>query len=170
MSAYVLSKEQISELVKAAVTAYPPGRPGTGHNLSWWRVDEDGNYDGWREVDRFGREGGDEHRQYCSPSELGRMLLEENVKSVNYRYSSAGRASYYGPDHGLEDDDTEYDVEFEYVDPRKDLTPGAVFRAIDCLDYQSCEHPGWRSSEAFSFLRSLRKAYCDRVIEAEEEA
>ncbi len=30
--------------------------------------------------------------------------------------------------------------------------------SIRCLDYQSCEHPGWEASESHSFLESLKSA------------
>jgi hypothetical protein len=29
-------------------------------------------------------------------------------------------------------------------------------KAISCYEYQSCEHPGWRKSEAHAFCEALR--------------
>jgi len=33
-----------------------------------------------------------------------------------------------------------------------------VLKSIDCLDYQSCEHPGWAASEAKAFIDRLQSA------------
>jgi hypothetical protein len=38
-----------------------------------------------------------------------------------------------------------------------------VFKAIDCLDYQSCEHDGWHTSNAWRVLESLRELVCQHV-------
>jgi hypothetical protein len=109
---------------------------------------------------------GDDYKAYYTPSQLGQMLVDENVASVATRYPDTN------PDEGDLPGpiDAYYMGPYVYADPRKDLTPGEVFRAIDCLDYQSCEHDGWRASEAFAFLTSLRKAYCDRVADLEGAA
>lgn len=175
MSAWIVSKYHVDCLVKAADSAYPAGQPGmTG--LSWWRTDDAGGYAGWRELNDYrATEGsGDDYKQYVSCDTLGQMLVDENVASVSYRYSTPGRTYYYGPetaatmpDDSLEDlpgpCDHYYMQPYVYEDPRRELTPGEVFRLIDCLDYQSCEHPTWRTSEVFAFLTALREAYCRRV-------
>ena len=35
-------------------------------------------------------------------------------------------------------------------------SPVAVLKAISCYEYQSCEHPGWHTSEARQFCSVLR--------------
>jgi len=35
--------------------------------------------------------------------------------------------------------------------------PLVVLKAIACLEYQSCEHPGWLDSEARVFCQALRR-------------
>jgi|SRR5579862_6512310 len=160
MSAYVVDKHHIDCLVSAALRAHPAGQPGSTRNLSWWRVDEDGEYAGWRELSVYAEQMiDDEYKAYYTPSALGQILVDENVASVAYRYPSdnVDGGELPGPC------DAYYLGPYVYEDPRLEMTPGAVFRAIDCLDYQSCEHEGWRKSEAFAFLTALRKAYCDRV-------
>ena len=71
--------------------------------------------------------------------EVAQMLHDENVTSVNYRYSD--------------------DVKPETVawdGNHNTLTAVEVIKACQCLDYQSCEHDGWATSDA--------KAFLDRVI------
>jgi hypothetical protein len=153
MSAYVVDKRHIDFLVSAALQAYPPGQPGSTHRLSWWRVDGSGEYAGWREINPNAEHMTDD----------GQMLVSENVASVHHRYpdDDADAGELPGPC------DAYYMGPYVFEDPRREVTPGAVFRAIDCLDYQSCEHDEWRSSEAYAFLGALRKAWCDRVADAE---
>ena len=180
MSAYVLDKQDIDRMVSAALHAYPAGQPGTTRNLSWWRVDESGEFAGWNELNVYAEhKTGDDYKQFLTPSMLGQLLVNENVTSVLYRYSEPGRTYYYGAEHAAEmDDDTietlpgpcdrYYMGPYVFEDPHEETTPGAVFALLDCYDYQSCEHPEWRASEAYAFCRSLREAYCRRVTEAEE--
>ena len=78
----------------------------------------------------------------------GRELWEANIASVGVRYPGdpealviAGRIA---------------DV---YV-PRQVPVPSIVEAAklIDCLEYQSCEHDGWATSDAAAFLGKVREA------------
>ncbi len=152
------------------------------HRFSWWRTDEQGDYAGWHELNPHAETMlGDDYKAYLTPSMLGQLLVNENVTSVLYRYSSSGRTYYYGPETAaeMEDDTIEtlpgpcdryYMGPYVFEDPRETITPGEVFALIDCYDYQSCEHPEWTSSEAYSFCRSLREVYCRRVVDAEREA
>jgi hypothetical protein len=83
---------------------------------------------------------------------VGQMLVTENVKSVEYRY----------PSHAKSDDlPGPYEAYYRkpYKFERKDLnTRAEIANAIACLDYQSCEHDGWASSEASKFLERLSAA------------
>lgn len=72
--------------------------------------------------------------------EIGAMLLKENYRSVNYRYNEEDAPQRY-----------------TYKQPRKVPTLIEALKAIDCLEYQSCEHPEWETCEAKKFLDSLRK-------------
>ena len=81
----------------------------------------------------------------------GQMLWRENVVSVAYRYNLATRdpaelAEYNG-------DVEAYTFQFRAYED-EDIDKG-----IDCLDYQSCEHDGWETSEAHAFLGDLRVAF-----------
>jgi len=59
--------------------------------------------------------------------DVGQMLVDENAASVNYRYDEddAYIYAYQQPQHT-----TWTDVE--------------ILKALDCYQYQSCEHPAWR--------------------------
>jgi hypothetical protein len=43
------------------------------------------------------------------------------------------------------------------------LTPGEMFKAINCLEYQSCEFDGWLESDAYNLLRIIRNSTQERV-------
>lgn len=69
----------------------------------------------------------------------GAALLAENRRSIDHRYA-------------------EEDIEapYEFTEIRGPLDPVAILKALSCYEYQSCEHPGWRASEAHSFCEALR--------------
>ena len=69
------------------------------------------------------------------------MLLRENYVSVNHRYDENPTAMLDEP--------------YAYSRVHKKIDPVQVLKAIECLEYQSCEHPGWKTSEARTFLKSL---------------
>jgi hypothetical protein len=74
-------------------------------------------------------------------SELGHLLWHENHVSVNYRYS-----------------ENEATPAYQYREPRSTAwSPVEVLKAIACLDYQSCEHPGWATSQARAYLTVLEQ-------------
>jgi hypothetical protein len=94
-------------------------------------------------------------------TEKGQMLWRENVVSVAYRYSLATR-------NAQELAEYEGDVEaYEYTPPDTCPDCGAgsaeIISAIDCLDYQSCEHDGWQASAAYALLAQLRIAFPERT-------
>jgi hypothetical protein len=83
------------------------------------------------------------HRElrYENATEVGRMLLAENYRSVYHRYDE-------GPKAELEDP-------YVYSPSPVKKDPVQVLSAINCLEYQSCEHPEWADSEAKAFLDAL---------------
>lgn len=70
---------------------------------------------------------------------IGQMLWDENFASVNYRYRENESAPVYAPT--LTDEP---------------LSPIAVLKALDCYEYQSCEHPGWEESDARKLCDAIR--------------
>jgi hypothetical protein len=69
-----------------------------------------------------------------------RLLFEENAKSVSYRYDEP-------PEGGFEFSDRARVVR---------LSPIAVIKAAQCLDYQIGEHPEYRYSDAKTILDRIK--------------
>lgn len=129
MSAYMVDTGHIDALINAGLGL---GQPGS--NLRWFTrpVRSDEGMDVYREVVRE-----------LTPETAGRvgaMLLTENRRSVDYRY-----------------DEEELEEVYEFHHYVGHFDPVAVLKAIDCYEYQACEHPDWPESEAHSFCDSLRK-------------
>lgn len=75
-----------------------------------------------------------------NPDAAGQILWAENVRSVNARYQ----------------EDTEIEP-YTYQRPGRRLSAVEALKALDCYEYQSCEHPGWPSSSAHALCQALRK-------------
>ena len=70
-------------------------------------------------------------------NEVGAMLWAENHRSVNARYNESTPVPEYT------------------FERRGTVSPGGVAKAVNCYEYQSCEHDGWRGSAAFEFCAAL---------------
>jgi hypothetical protein len=68
----------------------------------------------------------------------GALLVAENRKSVNHRY-----------------DESEWEEPYEFTEYAGTFNPVAILKAINCYEYQACEHPEWKTSEARSFCEAL---------------
>jgi hypothetical protein len=86
----------------------------------------------------FGADGTRHEVTLATATETGAMLWATNVESVNYRYN---------------DNEPLLDYSFE----SHDVPPVWVLKAIDCYEYQSCEHDGWKGSDASLFAEALRR-------------
>jgi hypothetical protein len=75
---------------------------------------------------------------------IGQILWNENHKSVNYRYNENHPTPTYS-------------FRYKFVDL------GQALKAIDCLDYQSCEHPDYQESEAKKILDILEQALLSKM-------
>ena len=84
------------------------------------------------------------YKQYSggTEQELADLLMGENITSYNYRY----------PNDPADPKDF-LPVQWD----RRTVAPIGVIKLAQSLDYQSCEHPGWKGSRA--------KAVCDAVID-----
>jgi chitodextrinase len=78
---------------------------------------------------------------YNDAVEMCNELMKENYNSVNYRYVL---------------NDTPTTFNFIDLDNAKELTPVETIKAVDCLNYQSCEHPTWEKSKAYKFLKEVK--------------
>jgi len=75
---------------------------------------------------------------------LATELWKENQKSVNYRYTESDTV----------EEITAADVR---ANVWSKIDPAQVFKAIDCYEYQACEHPEWDDSFARHFCEYLRR-------------
>ena len=93
---------------------------------------------------------GNPSRSLCAggEQELVDILYAENVKSVNYRYRggdpTTGCVCVYDPTSPI-------------------LAPVAVIKAVQSLEYQSCEHPGWETSDAKEILQAIQSEAIRRL-------
>jgi len=91
-----------------------------------------------------------------SESEIKRLIakifIEENIKSVNYRYSN----DYQGL--SIKD----FDLRFSSM-LRVDAL--SAIKLLHCLDYQSCEHREYDDSLA----KKLNDSFCNSLIRSLEE-
>jgi hypothetical protein len=145
MSAFVVGFDHIDALVTAAESVRPRCHDS---GLSWYT--DDASKPGGYERHELG------YMDTATATEVGRMLIRENVASVCFRYSDCE------PDGDLPGTIGETDPEFytftsvnAYELPPETMAV-TVIKLISCFEYQSCEHPGWKTSEAHAFCEALR--------------
>jgi len=85
---------------------------------------------------------------------VGAALFAENVASVTYRYDFALTVDPY--------------VATNASPPATD--PVQVLKAVQCYEYQTCEHPGWLDSAARLFCEHLTSAAIGRLPGYEDAA
>ena len=144
MSAFIVDRKHIDALVASGLNRGPYGP------LRWAHGDDRGE---------LTRETADK---------VGAMLWAENVASVEHRYEHVVAAGEDLPgSYQLElvvDGVAPVEVPQWWSDYRFDrthaprLSPVAALKAIDCYEYQSCEHSDWEESEAFAFCDALRRS------------
>jgi hypothetical protein len=140
MSAFEVCDTHIDVMVSAALegTRYGP--------LSWYHDPREeipgtqpgemlpGHDDYPASLERARREVNAENAE-----QWGATLLAENRRSVNHRYA-----------------EDELEAPYTFTRYTGQLKPVALLNAISCYEYQSCEHPGWETSEAHGFCQALR--------------
>lgn len=154
MSAFMVSKDHIDALVHVAL--YGPSGAETGRQ---WEAPRWARHDPrtlvgpqeWRQCVRpYGRTASSSYVA-ITPDALGELLWIENERSIENRY----------PHDHVEMLNIDYCLGYQYAYPHAlALSCAATFKAISCLDYQSCEHDGWPDSEAHRFLTELRECVC----------
>jgi len=140
MSAWIVSKKHIDLMVKAVM---------------------EGTRDGALKsflTDRF-------LTASINPDSLGSMLVKECVDSVSYRYPGdyVSDGELPGPCHPY------YVRPYVYEDPKYRPTAVELFKAVDCYDYQSCEHPGWKSSKAMQLCDEIRFVIASAVKDVDDK-
>ena len=83
---------------------------------------------------------------------VAQMLWDECIASVLHAYPNDTRDTMPGP--------VGEDYELHAADFARHpahVEPVEVLKACDCYEYQSCEHPGWATSEAHAYIEALRR-------------
>lgn len=172
MSAYVVDQAHVDYLVRAGLGPWQQSGP-----LRW---QDPSVPDGERDYEPGAMMGGSTaHETYEArrrelthetAGRVGAMLWSENARSVSFRYDGESYDTLPGPC----DFDEMALASYTYVDPSRlpiqrrramlaegfrflPVEPVAVLKACDGYEYQSCEHPGWATSEACAFLDALRR-------------
>lgn len=79
--------------------------------------------------------------QAAQAVENANALEVENFKSVDYRYR----------EHNIREGEvTQADIDHAPI-----LSLHGTLKAVHCLNYQSCEHPGWMNSNAEHLLAAI---------------
>lgn len=161
MSAWIVSKEHIDLLVRAATQR--GGGYDSGRERVWLRkleVDERAPDTQGYDVTEYPASSG-VARTLCfqiapeNASELGRLLWWECVRSVSYRYDDPDFAKLPGYGYTLNEyEQYRYPAAMEAYSARPD--PVVVLKSIACYEYQACEHPGWHESDAKRLCEWLR--------------
>lgn len=135
MSAYLCGKNHIVYIVSAAMS-----RQIARSYTVRWHWDNPHRSDELRECD------------HVKAADVANMLIRENLASVSYRYpDDKTSATLPGDGAGLFVTPTDFGRVYMF-------RPVQVLKSIACLDYQSCEHPAWRTSEARAFLNALERS------------
>lgn len=144
MSAFVCPKRHFDVVVKAAFV----------HKATW-------RYEG--QLRRL-LVVGDPDSGNVGADQLGAMLQDECVRSVSFRYPNDDVETSLP---GTYTDDTfslgDWVAEYRYQDPGFEPTVGEARNALLCLAYQSCEHPGWETSDASAFTDQFLNHLGDAV-------
>lgn len=136
MSAYVVDREHVVYLVEAAMRL-----EGYGGGLHWgWGRETVGTY-----IPAELRPG-----DYDEAVRVGQMLWNECIRSVSARYPDEPVTDL----PGVEGED--YTFTRRDLDPFLRIDPVQVLKSCSCYAYQSCEHDGWETSEAYAFIDALR--------------
>lgn len=84
--------------------------------------------------------------------QIGQILMDENYRSVNYRYNESGAAETYT---------------FRHVDTDRagaGIDPAILaLGSIKCLRYQSCETPEYAQSDAARILNAI-EGFCTSYL------
>ncbi|MBA3276987.1 MAG: hypothetical protein H0T72_14490 [Chloroflexia bacterium] len=85
-----------------------------------------------------------------SKDEIGQLLMNENARSVGYRYERDTFEELPGPvdKSGILDyHHSELDLPFD---------PIVLLKQLDCYAYQTCECPDWPQIDAYDFCEVVR--------------
>ena len=164
MSAYIEPREHIHILIRAGLDG-PRGvpiQPGHWSGISWYASDP-------KEIEYDPAVPGDYFRQLeairrtlrCETADAtGQMLTDANVASVAHRYpddTDETRPGTYDDGRG------DWTTPYRYARPPYQPTAAEGLKACCGYEYQACEVPHYRDTEAARFIDALRSALIDKV-------
>ncbi|MDR7277645.1 hypothetical protein [Catenuloplanes atrovinosus] len=135
MSAFVVSDDHIDALLTA-------GLHSRGLRWFWPEIDAASDRGNWTSA-ALQAQSEQRRRELTidTAGRVGAVLLAENQRSVNHRY-----------------DEEELEIPYLFRPVPGTPDPVTTLRIIASYEYQACEHPGWRSSEAYAICDALRHA------------
>jgi hypothetical protein len=129
MSAYIMNEDEINIIVGYFLKPHNSGVNGTG---LWTKIGD--NYD---------------HINAENAREIGKILFDENVRSVEGRYNSNENHEYC----------------FRFMAGAHKRPVGNIAGALDCLEYQSCESDNWHETNAWHIICDMRKELLKEIAE-----
>jgi len=151
MSAYIVDNNHIAYLLRAATSPAIT----LSARMTWaWRTADSGDLlhaEIWA--------GAPEQRFRA----VGNMLLQANVDSVSTRYAACKHTELPGAKGQTLFCD--FGTPIPHFNRIKAVE---VLKSCDCYEYQSCEHSGWRNSQANAFVTCLRSCAIDKLAGYEE--
>lgn len=115
MSAFIVSDETITAMLQAATARYQ----GDGASYYW---------------------KGNLYPFNGHAAEVGQKLIDENYRSINYRYTET-----YAPH------------QYIHRPLNKRYEPVEIIKLCNCYRYQCCETDDWEDSEAYAIMDALKE-------------
>lgn len=144
MSAFLVSRGHVRFVVEAGLSLQPENYGP----LSWY-ADDPATLNTGAQLSRACRELTRE-----TADAVGSILWMENLRSIEARYPDTVGHPEKLP--GTDGQDPRDGYRHAPAPAGTKIDPAAVLKSIDCLEYQSCEHDGWKGSEARRILEAIR--------------
>lgn len=82
-------------------------------------------------------------------TKIGQILLDENIRSVAFRYKAKTELIFA-------DFATSQQQKFDFVlNQKQKFTSIQILKALHCLEYQSCESPCFKSTQAYELIHEI---------------
>jgi hypothetical protein len=83
-----------------------------------------------------------------NPPATFKLLVAENIRSLEARY----------PARDFLEEWKQEAATYKYQPTQRSTDQTLVVKCCDCFDYQSCETDDWDVTEAFGFIKAVRRA------------
>ena len=90
-----------------------------------------------------------------TPETLGSCLWAENYRSVNFRYGQSDQTPHYTHD-SMARATWDFPCVGEGTIRALARQPNLLAKQVACYEYQSCEHPDYKASQAAQYMAALR--------------